>query len=83
VRAVDGKDHPEQVSFDELAGASRRLTARALLVLIGAIPTPTGRPTESLDPDGFVLTGPAFVPACATGNLGRQDHRVPASQQSH
>jgi thioredoxin reductase (NADPH) len=62
VRAVDGERHLEEVIVEERAsGASRRLAAGAVVVLIGATPyTAWLADRIELDPDGFVLTGPAL-----------------------
>ena len=54
VRAVNGKGHLEAVTVEDLhSGGRRRLAAGALVVLIGATPTPIGWQQDRLDPNGF------------------------------
>src|SRR5262249_45591574 len=62
VRCIGGDDHLEQVEVqDNASGERRTLLAGALVVLIGATPhTDWLQDKITLDPDGFVLTGPAL-----------------------
>jgi thioredoxin reductase (NADPH) len=70
VRAVNGKGHLEAVTVEDLhSGGRRRLAAGALVVLIGATPHTDWLGNKiALDPNGFVLTGPAL----GTGVPGRE-----------
>jgi thioredoxin reductase (NADPH) len=62
VRAVGGEGHLERVVVEETeSGNQCSLSVGALVVLIGATPhTDWLQGKLTLDPDGFVLTGPAL-----------------------
>jgi thioredoxin reductase (NADPH) len=62
IRGVDGTDHVERVEVEETRSATRRtLDVGAVIVLIGATPHTDWLKDEiALDPEGFVLTGPAL-----------------------